>query len=126
MRNTARESQDQLAAAIGVTKGAVSKWETSGNTNIDLEAFFKLAEHYRVDPRELALGKAASPSQQATIAGRRNGVDAALDRLPEEIRDPVRALIDALSTAMNPRYLEWSHREARRARERDAVHERDP
>lgn len=47
----------QLADRVGVTKGAVSQWETGDTRNLRLEHLFKVADALEVNVRWLALGE---------------------------------------------------------------------
>ncbi len=63
----------QLAERVGVTKGAVSQWETGDTRNLRLEHLFKVADALEVNVRWLALGegqqhKAAPGGLQLEIA----------------------------------------------------------
>ena len=55
-RRAAGMSQEQLGEALGVSRQAVSKWE-SGQTKPDLEAVGKMCELFRLSADYLLLGK---------------------------------------------------------------------
>jgi transcriptional regulator with XRE-family HTH domain len=107
-----------VGAEVGVTKAAVSKWERNKSPEISLEVFFKLADLYEIDPRDLAIGKKSASS---ALPMRRLALIQAYGRLPDEMRAHIRALIEALDVALTPRYQEWSRKEAARVRRRDDV-----
>ncbi|GEM_PF-3405955 len=50
-------TQDQLAAKLGVTKGAVSQWECGKTKNLKLVHIFKLSDALDVAARWLAIGE---------------------------------------------------------------------
>lgn len=81
-RARAEVTQQQLADACGLTKGAVSAWENGVTDSILAENLFCVADSLRVDPRWLATGQ-ESPT-------------ASLASLPPEQQDAVRALIQSL------------------------------
>ena len=75
-------TQQQLADACGLTKGAVSAWENGVTDSVLAENLFCVADALHVDPRWLATGQ--------------ESVTASLAALPPEQQDAVRALIRSL------------------------------
>ncbi len=120
LRTAKKFTLEQVAGKVGTTKANVSKWENKPNADMNLVVFFKLADLYDVDPRELATGRRNKAPQ---LTPQRQSLISAYSGLPEELRAPIRALIQTLATASNPSYQAWSHREAVRVRKRDVVHE---
>lgn len=62
-------TQDQLAKRCGVTKSAVSQWETGSTSNIKLQVFLRLCEALHTDPHYLIFG----PSRGDAAPGRGAG-----------------------------------------------------
>ena len=57
-------SQEDLAAALGVSRQSISKWETDASTP-ELEKLIKLSETFGVSLDELVLDKKPQPEQPA-------------------------------------------------------------
>lgn len=119
LRTARKMSQSQLAEELGVTKANVSKWESRASPNIDLDVFFALAKFFDIDPRELAIGEATTPSPTPDIPPRRLSLIRLYGTLPDELRMPIRSLIETLATAGNERYAKYSWEEAERVKKRD-------
>lgn len=119
LRTARKMSQSQLAEELGVTKANVSKWESRASPNIDLDVFFKLAKFFDVDARELATGRPETPSATPDIPARRLSLIRLYGTLPDELRMPIRSLIETLATAGNERYAKYSWEEAERVKKRD-------
>lgn len=49
-------TQTEVGAAAGVTKGAVSAWESGNTKNLRLENLFAIADKLKVNGRWLAIG----------------------------------------------------------------------
>ena len=79
-------TQQQLADACGLTKGAVSAWENAVTDGILAENLFCVADALHVDARWLAIGE-ASPS---------GDLAAALLALPADQQAAVRAIIESM------------------------------
>jgi transcriptional regulator with XRE-family HTH domain len=79
-------TQQQLADACGLTKGAVSAWENAVTDGILAENLFCVADALHVDPRWLAVGE-SSPS---------GDLAASIVELPVEQQAAVRALIQSM------------------------------
>lgn len=120
LREDRNLTQTQLAKAIGVTKANVSKWEARAAPNIDLDVFFALAKFFDIDPQELATGHPLVPLKWPDIPARRLALIRAYGGLPEELRMPIRSLIETLAVAGNERYAAWSLAEGERAKKRDS------
>lgn len=75
-------TQQQLADACELTKGAVSAWENGVTDSILAENLFCVADALHVDPRWLATGREPESVE--------------LDALPPETRAAVRALIQTM------------------------------
>lgn len=90
-----KRSQTEIAHAVGVTKAAVSKWESGGTHDIQLETFFKLADELGVDPRELATGE--KTPRESDIAPRHLDLLRLYIGLAPDARAAIRALIEALA-----------------------------
>ena len=129
LREKRGDSQTQVGAAVAkllrrkaIGKGTVSKWEND-SSDIELEVFFALADYLEVDPRELATGKKSVRYNSMDLPPSRFALISAYGRLPEDLRAPIRAMIESLDTTLNPRYQEWAKKEAARVVKRDSVHE---
>lgn len=65
-------TQEQLGKAVGVTKGAVSAWETGNAQNVRLVTFLKLLDVLRTDYEYLVYGAGRAPhSAQPSLPLRR-------------------------------------------------------
>jgi DNA-binding XRE family transcriptional regulator len=62
-------TQEQLGTRLGVTKVAVSQWETGGTSNVRLRTFLALAEELGTTPHYLIFG----PERPNTSVKRRAG-----------------------------------------------------
>lgn len=55
-------TQQQLADAVGVTKGAVSQWELGGTKNVKLDTFLKLIAALHTTAEYLVTGPSPASS----------------------------------------------------------------
>ena len=79
-------TQQQLADACHLTKGAVSAWENGVTDGILAENLFCVADTLHVDPRWLAVGEASASGDLV----------ASMTELPPEQLAAVRALIQSM------------------------------
>ncbi len=63
LRKKAGYSQEQLAELLGISRQAISKWE-SGQGNPDIENIVKLTKIYQVSADYILLGREDNPSPQ--------------------------------------------------------------
>jgi DNA-binding XRE family transcriptional regulator len=56
LREEAQMTQDEVAAIVGVSKAAVSQWETGSAQNIRLQTFLKLLNLFNVEFEYLIFG----------------------------------------------------------------------
>ncbi len=66
LRNEKNISQNQLAAALGVSRQAVSKWE-NGQSTPDPMKIIKLAEFLGTDVEYLSTGRAVVPTRPPVV-----------------------------------------------------------
>ncbi|WP_294551431.1 helix-turn-helix transcriptional regulator [uncultured Pseudoflavonifractor sp.] len=102
-RRAAGMSQEQLGEALGVSRQAVSKWE-SGQTKPDLEAVSKMCELFHLSADYLLLGKEgnktdsaptqaqAKPHQQSNITFDYALVLMDINPAPQETKNTLRRL----------------------------------
>ena len=62
-------TQEQLAKRCGVTKSAVSQWETGSTANIKPQVFLRLCEALHTDPHYLIFGPARGDSPTERQSG---------------------------------------------------------
>lgn len=79
-------TQQQLADACGLTKGAVSAWENGVTDGILAENLFCVADALHVDPRWLAVGEQSTSGDLA----------ASFAELPPDQQAAVRALLQSM------------------------------
>lgn len=104
-----------LAALIGSTKGAISKWERAVSPDIELDKFFALADALGEDPRTLALGET---KDSPAIPPHRIGLIEKYGDLPQELRFNIRGLIETLAAAQSENYSKWSLSRGEEVRQR--------
>jgi hypothetical protein len=122
----AKITRPQLIAGIRrqnvkVSAPAVSKW-FSTTTELKAVHAFAAARVCRVDPEWLAMGVGTMQRHDGNpekLPARRLALIQAYGSLPDDVRAPIRALIETLATAHSKSYREWSEREGERARKRD-------
>lgn len=117
-------SQLEVGTKVGTTKAAVSKWEAAAAPDIGLEAFFKLADLFDIDPRELALGVKTQTTTALTLEQRQ--LLANYDKLPDDLRFTLAGMAQSLVTALDVSYSRWSFEEKKRAEKRDGEPRRKP
>ena len=97
-----------LAAACRISRAAVSKWFQPASKNLKMEHLFTVADLCGVDARWLATGRGQPRRHQLTKPGddipqRRLDLIRMYGRLPDEVRAPIRALIETLAYLHHPR-----------------------
>jgi transcriptional regulator with XRE-family HTH domain len=124
----AKVKQADLASACGISSAAVAKWFGGTAKNLKMEHLFSVADLCRVDARWLATGKGAmvhggKPENGAPptdIPQRRIDLIRMYGRLPDEVRQPIRSLIETLAWMHHPKKAEYVKRTARKP---DMVHD---
>lgn len=122
------KTKADLARACKISRTAVSKWFTTGK-NLQMEHLFAVADVCRVDARWLAIGQGEmKPSKGAScthedIPVHRFEMLRAYGRLEQEIRTPIKMLIETLDVSMRESAREHSQKMAKftaEAKARDA------
>jgi transcriptional regulator with XRE-family HTH domain len=124
----AKVKQAELASACGISSAAVAKWFGGSAKNLKMEHLFAVADLCLVDARWLATGKGAmlrggkleTSTPAHDIPQRRLDLIRMYGRLPDEVRQPIRALIETLAWMHHPGKAEYVKRQARKP---DMVHE---
>lgn len=123
----ADKKQADLVRATKASSAAVTKWFGDSAKNLKMEHLFAVADECGVDPRWLATGKGqmlksgkSEPCTHLDIPQRRIDLIRMYSRLPADVRQPIRALIETLAAVQNPRQAEYVKRTARKP---DMVHE---
>jgi transcriptional regulator with XRE-family HTH domain len=118
----ASKKQADLARATKASSAAVTKWFSPAAKNLKMEHLFAVADECGVDPRWLATGKGAmvkggkpepGSSPIADIPQRRLDLIRMYGRLPDEVRQPIRALIETLAWMHHPSKDEYVKRTKR-------------
>lgn len=123
-----RFSKAQLAKECDISRAAVAKWFNERTKKIEAEYVFKLARLMNVDPEWLAtgLGKpergvAQTRADIKEIPSHRLELIRRYGNLPQELRFPIRQLIETLSAAVSENYAKWSMEMQEKAKERDQI-----
>jgi transcriptional regulator with XRE-family HTH domain len=113
---TAKKNRADLAAACDISRAAVSKWFDANAKNLKMEHLFAVADACGVDARWLATGSGVmrpgkgSACTHADIPQRRIDLIRMYGKLPDEIRHPIRQLIEGLSYLHHPDKGEYARR----------------
>lgn len=118
----AKVRQADLAKACEISTAAVAKWFGGTAKNLKMEHLFAVADLCRIEARWLATGsgpmvkggKAEPPAASLSdIPQRRIDLIRMYGRLPFEVRQPIRALIETLSWMNHPSKDEYVKRTRR-------------
>lgn len=116
-------TKSAMAKACRVSSAAVTNWFYQENFNLQATHCFALAKLMHVDPEWLATGHGKMQgSAPKGLEPRHVALIQAYRELPEEIRGPIRMLIETMWAAHNERYRAWSHGQHMHNQERDAKH----
>jgi transcriptional regulator with XRE-family HTH domain len=120
LRTSAGLSQSELATAAGVTKAAISQWETGNVSNLKAVNLIALAHAFEVSAEEVWSGMPAKagPTALADIPPRRLDLIRAYGRLPDAWRKPIRMMIESLDASIDPKRRAF---EADRARASEVI-----
>jgi transcriptional regulator with XRE-family HTH domain len=115
----AKKSKSDLARACDISTAAVAKWFNGNAKNLKMEHLFAVADACEVSPRWLAgldvpMKKADQPATLADIPQRRIDLIRMYGRLPDEVRQPIRALIETLAWMHHPSKAEYVKRQVRK------------
>ncbi len=105
-RQRASMSQDELAHKVGISKASVSKIEMGLTNDVLMGTLFKMADIMQIDPRWLATGKSPMGESMIGLPGEKAVVDA-WSQLPQDLRDPLRELMERAAVASKQRYWQW-------------------
>ncbi|MGI9234827.1 MAG: helix-turn-helix domain-containing protein [Woeseiaceae bacterium] len=96
-RHARKRTQSDVAAAVGVSKAAISKWESDGSALSAVPAL-NLARFLRVNPYWLIFGqgKATDGLQHRDLSGIALEMAHRFDSLPKKTREAFTALVFAL------------------------------
>jgi transcriptional regulator with XRE-family HTH domain len=110
----AKKKQSDLAKACDISTAAVAKWFGGSAKNLKMEHLFAVSDLCRIDPRWLATGKGSmertgktEPSDRDDIPQRRIDLIRMYGRLPDEVRQPIRSLIETLAWMHHPHKAEY-------------------
>ena len=112
-------TRPQLADACNISAAAVSKWFTGNTQDMKASHVFAVARLCGCDAEWLATGHGPAPGQErrrraghssltAEFAPRHIDLLRMYKALPEEIRMPIRQMIETLSAARRERFVSWS------------------
>jgi transcriptional regulator with XRE-family HTH domain len=116
----AKVRQSELAKACDISTAAVAKWFGGTAKNLKMEHLFAVADLCKVDARWLATGDGAmikskaDPCTHQDIPQRRIDLIRMYGRLPDEVRQPIRSLIETLAWMHHPGKAEYVKRQARK------------
>lgn len=117
----AGKKQADLVRATKASSAAVTKWFGDSAKNLKMEHLFAVADECGVDPRWLATGKGqmvrsgkADPCTHQDLPQRRIDLIRMYGRLPDEVRQPIRSLIETLAWMHHPSKAEYVKRTARK------------
>ena len=104
-------SRETIAEAAGVTVQALSNWANGHREPRSVQDWQRLAIALRVRPAWLAFGEGDRDAQTAAgdddtdeMKQAHRAIIDAYRRLPEQAKQPVRALIESLTVAFDPTY----------------------
>lgn len=105
-RARASMSQEELAHRVGVTKSAISKCELGLTIDVGNSILFKMADVMCIDARWLATGKGPAGESAIGIPGEQGFLEA-FSKLPTDVQQPIRDLVEKSAVAAEQRYWQW-------------------
>lgn len=116
----AKVKQTDLAKACKISTAAVAKWFGGSAKNLKMEHLFAVADLCQVEPRWLGTGEGTmlrtkgDACTHQDIPQRRIDLIRMYGRLPDEVRQPIRSLIETLAWMHHPSKAEYVKRQARK------------
>lgn len=117
----AGKTRPDLVKASGASRQAVNKWFEGDSKNLKMEHLFAIADELVIEPRWLATGVGSmkrtgkgEPTLPADIPQRRIDLIRMYGRLPDEVRQPIRSLIETLAWMHHPGKAEYVKRATRK------------
>lgn len=116
----AKKKQADLVKATGASSAGVAKWFGGSAKNLKMDHLFAVADLCQVDARWLATGAGSMTRTKGDacthqdIPQRRIDLIRMYGRLPDEVRQPIRSLIETLAWMHHPGKAEYVKRQARK------------
>jgi transcriptional regulator with XRE-family HTH domain len=105
-RARAQMSQEELARKLDITKSAISKVEMGLTHDVVMTTLFAMADALSIDARWLATGKAPVGDSAIGVPGE-TGLLEAWSKLPTDLREPLKEMIEKSAVASDQRYWQW-------------------
>lgn len=112
----AKKDRPALIKATGASRQAVNKWFEGTSSNLKMTHLFAVADVLGIEARWLATGEGemkagkSSGCTHGDIPQRRIDLIRMYSHLPDEVRRPIRALIETLAWMHHPRKDEYLKR----------------
>ena len=102
-RHALGRTQSDVAAAVGVSNAAISKWESDGSSAMSAVVALKIARYLNVNPYWLVFGQGQATDRLQCLDLSESAHDMAhrFDLLPKEAQAALTALIFAFDRASN-------------------------
>jgi transcriptional regulator with XRE-family HTH domain len=118
------KTRSDLMRVCKASRQAVNKWFETNAKNLKMEHLFAVADECKVEARwlatgegSMALGGKSQASLPSDIPQRRIDLIRMYGRLPDEVRLPIRQLIETLSWQQHPGKAEYVKRQKARTTE---------
>lgn len=130
-RDNVGMTQADLGHAVGVSRGAVTQWESGQTKDLRIENLFAVAQALKITLEELvfdtapAKGVAEESGTYRVLSEETMRAMGILDRLPKEVRFSINQMIVTLAPLTNPNYQDWCREQDKRVSARPKRKEKE-